>query len=206
VNSRSLLFVVALGLAPGFVAFAQNTVSLQGTVVDMDTGKAIQGAVVLATMVTSSAAKGQVKGTAASGTATSRPDGGFQISSMPAGTYNVCVQAPRPGIRVGYLGSCHWGNAPASIAVAAGQKAAANVFKLKAGSVLRIHVDDSGKLLQQKNKDGSNPDLMMGVWSGGMFYPANVSIQGPTMTDYLLVVPHDTNLKFSIQSRHLLRG
>jgi hypothetical protein len=192
---KSALLVVALGHA--LTAVAQNTAGVQGAVVDATTGKAIPGAIILAT----SSARG-----AATKSATSAHDGTFQIPSLPAGTYSICVQPPHPTVLGGYLHSCHWGSSPATLSIATGQKSTGNIFKLQRGSVLRIHIDDSKQLLHQKNKDGSSPDLTMGVWNSTMFYSPITVINGPTMADYLMTVPLDTNLKFSINSQHLVLG
>jgi hypothetical protein len=197
VNSRHLQFVLLALLYHGVSAHAQNTAAIQGTVVDTTTGKAIPGAIILAT----SNARG-----AATHSATSAHDGTFQIPSLPSGTYSICVQPPHPNVLGGYLHSCHWGNYPTALSLAAGQKSTGNTFRLQRGSVLRIHIDDSKQLMHQKNKDGSSPDLTMGVWNSTMFYSPITVISGPSMADYLMTVPLDTNLKFSISSQHLVLG
>ena len=134
--------------------------------------------------------------------ATSTFDGSFQIPSLPAGAYNLCVQLPQGG----YLATCQWGNTAAAVSVAAAQKSTGNTVRLKAGSVLKIHVDDPGQLMNQKTKDGYLPDLVMGVWSAGVFYPARVANKVNVAADYQVTVPFDTSLKFTIQSRKLAIG
>jgi hypothetical protein len=64
----------------------------------------------------------------------------------------------------------------------AAQKSTGNILKLKPGSVLKIHVDDTAQLLDQKTKEDYLPDLVMGGWSGGMFYAAHVAAKaGPLL-------------------------
>lgn len=174
-------------------AAAQNTATIQGTTVDFATGKPVPGAVIIATKTTTPAARG---------VATSSLDGSFQIPSLPAGTYNLCVQHPAGG----YLSNCQWGSTASSVAVATAQKLTGNTVRLKAGSVLKIHVDDPGQLMNQKTKEGYYPDLVMGIWSGGIFYPARVAAKAAATADYQVTVPFDTAMKFSIQSRKLALG
>jgi hypothetical protein len=192
---RSALFAL---LAPAFSAVAQNTAIIQGTILDASTGKPVSGAVVMASKTTPPVVRPA---------ATSSYDGTFQLPALAAGAYDVCVQMPR--MIDGYLNTCQWGGAPTTITVAAGQKLTGNTLKIKPGSVLKIHMDDAGKLLNQKNRDGNYPDLVMGVWNAGMFYPAhisNLSTKGAPALDYQVTVPVDTNLNFSIQSRRLALG
>jgi hypothetical protein len=174
-------------------AMAQNTASIQGSAVDSATGKAVPGAVVIASRTTTPAARG---------VATSGYDGTYQILSLPAGTYNICLQVPGDG----YLATCHWGSTATTVTLAAGQKLTGTKVALKAGSILKVHLDDPGQLLNQKTKKGYAPHLVMGVWSGGMFYPAHVAVKTAVTADYQVTIPFDTSLKFTIQSMSLGLG
>jgi hypothetical protein len=183
-----------VGLFAGSLSvLAQNTVVIQGTTADSAAGKPVAGAVIVASRTTAPAARG---------VATSSFDGSFQMPNLPAGTYNLCVQVPGGA----YLNTCHWGTQPTPVTVAVGQKSAATTLKLTAGSVLKIHVDDAGQLLTQKTKEGYSPDLVMGVWSGGTFYPARIANKAATAADYQVTVQFDASLKFSIHSRLLVLG
>jgi len=201
VGYRCALFAGAAIFTQSLLIMAQNTAGVQGAVVDAVSGKPVPGAVVLVTSTSPA-----IKAPALTKSTVTGLDGGYQIQAMPAGTYSLCVQAPRPTPRVGYLNSCHWGAAPANIMLAAGQKSTNNTVKLRPGSVLLIEVEDSAQLLSHATKSGLLPDLVMGVWSGGMFYPPTHSIKGPGKVHYLLPVPTATNLKFSIQSKSLVLG
>ena len=186
-------FLIALSFT--LTAMAQNTASIQGSAVDSGTGKAVPGAVVIASRTTTPAARG---------VATSGFDGTYyyQMPSLPVGTYNVCLQVPGDG----YLATCHWGSTATVVTLAAGQKLTGTKLALKPGSVLKVHLDDPGQLLNQKTKKGYAPHLVMGVWSGGMFYPAHVAAKTAVTADYQVTIPFDTSLKFTIQSMSLGLG
>lgn len=176
---------VALSIHPS--ALAQNTAIIQGSAVDSASGAAVSGAVVIASRTSAPAARG---------VATSSSDGSFQMTSLPAGTYNLCAQFPADG----YLATCQWGGAAATVTLAAGQKLTGSKVGLKASSILKIHISDPGSLLNQKTKAGYAPHLAMGVWSGGLFYAAHAAATSAVTADYQVSIPFDTNLKFSIQS------
>jgi hypothetical protein len=192
-NCSRSLSALAAALAGGFLAMAQNTASIQGTMVDSATGKPLAGAVIIATK-TAPPVKRAV--------ATSTFDGSFQLPSLPAGTYTVCVQSPQDG----YLATCHWGGTASTLTLATAQKSTGTEIAMKVGSVLKIHVDDPKQLLNQKTKDGYAPHLVMGVWSGGQFYAARTAAKATTSADYQVTIPFDTNLNFTIQSRNLNIG
>jgi hypothetical protein len=192
---RSWLSALFALSASAFSAVAQNTASIQGTIVDDSTGKPVPGAVVMASRNSPPAVRR---------TATSSFDGTFQISALAAGAYDLCAQMPTT--LDSYLSTCHWGSAPTAVAAAGGQKSTGITLRMKAASVVKIHIDDAGKFLNQKNKNGFYPDLLMGVWSGGMFYPAHPANKGAVASDYQVAVPFDAALKFSIQSRGLALG
>ena len=139
-------------------------------------------------------------------TAKSGPGGAFQIQGLPAGTYSMCVQLPGDG----YLNPCHWTAAVSAatpstlsdVTLAPGQRSTGNSLKMQTGSVLKVRVEDPGKLMDQKTPDGHDPHLTMGVWGPhGLFYPAHVTGKDNTGADFQLTVPRDTALTFHISSK-----
>ena len=188
-------FVAAFTVALSFhaSALAQNTAIIQGSAVDSASGAAVSGAITIASRTSTPAARG---------VATSSSNGSFQMTSLPSGTYNLCAQFPADG----YLATCQWGSAATTITLAAGQKVTGSKISLKASSILKIYISDPGQLLNQKTKAGYAPHLVMGVWSGGLFYAAHAAAASAVTADYQVSVPFDTNLKFSIQSMSLKLG
>jgi hypothetical protein len=193
-NSRALaagrvIVVFSVSLS----AMAQSTSSIQGSAVDSSSGKAVTGAIVIASGVSLPATRR---------VATSAYDASFQITLLPAGTYNMCMQFPADG----YLSTCDWGNAAATVTLSAGQKFTATKVSLKAASILKIHLDDPGQLLNQKTKQGYAQHLVLGVWNGSHFYHAHVAGTTAVTADYQVAVPFDTALRLTVQSVTLALG
>ncbi len=84
--------------------------------------------------------------------------------------------------------------------LAAGQKSAGALFTLPSGSILKIHMDDPHKLLNQKTKTGYLPHLSLGIHTPRGFYPAHLTAASGNGADYQMTIPLDTPLVFSVQS------
>jgi hypothetical protein len=140
-------------------------------------------------------------------TTKSGADGTFQVQSLPAGAFSICVQAP--GDR--YLDPCQWSGSPRAVSLAAGQSVPGVTVSLAAASVLQVQVQDPQNAFSQKTRDGRRPELTLGVWGPkGLFYPAHGasgSTSAPASAGvvhtYRLPIPRDTALKFHISSRDL---
>ncbi len=171
-------------------ALVAQTGSIQGAATDSK-GKPLKG-----TFVT--AVRGGLP--PASQSASTANDGSFKIQGLPAGTYSLCVQVPGDG----YLDPCQWGGTPVKITLADGQTSTGNTLKVADASVLVIRIDDPGKALGQHTKDGRNPHLLVGVWSGnGLFLPAHVASTDAAGTQYQVSIPRDAALKLHVSSRDL---
>jgi len=130
-------------------------------------------------------------------TVQSRADGTFSIAGLAAGTYTLCVQSAGDG----YLDGCVWTPPGPSVTVTAGQKQSGISLKMQPGSILRIHIDDAGGLLNQKTSAGYAPHLVMGVRTPqATLHPAHLAAKTATGADYQVTVPRDKALVFSIQS------
>jgi hypothetical protein len=168
-----------------------GTASIQGTVTDAASNKAVAGAYV--TAIRSGLPP-------ASQTAESASDGSFQVQALAAGDYSLCIQVPGGG----YLDPCQWSGTPVKLTLTAGQKSTGNSLKISAGSVVQVRVDDPSQLLSQKTKDGRNPQLVVGVWGGNsLFHPLRVASQDSTGATFQLTIPPDTALNLQVISGDL---
>src|SRR5437899_1946061 len=126
---RSLRIGVPLILCAVAKLWAQ-TGQIRGVVRD-DSGRAVSNAIVQAT---AQGAAGSKPATASNATAN---DGSFALTGLPAGSFLVCIQAPRSS----FLNPCEWAAyltaAPPSITLSAGQVANLSPIVLKQGQVLR---------------------------------------------------------------------
>jgi hypothetical protein len=65
---------------------------------------------------------------------TTDANGAFSLGSLPAGTYNICVQVPGSN----YLDPCTWTTSPTSVVVADGKTVGGNTIRLISGGILKV--------------------------------------------------------------------
>ncbi len=168
-----------------------GTASIQGTVADSGSNKAVAGAIVTAV---------RIGLPPASQTAATAGDGSFQIQGLVAGVYSLCIQVPGDG----YLDPCQWSGTPVKVTLAAGQNSTGNSLKIAAGAVLKVRVNDPAQLLSQKTADGRTPQLAVGVGGGNsLFRPMRIALQDATGATYQLAVPPGTALNLQVMSGDL---
>jgi Carboxypeptidase regulatory-like domain len=191
--SRSLgfcrLWIVAF-LGSAALTAQTGSGSIQGKVTDASSNKPIAGAFVIAIR----SGLPPVSQIAQTGV-----DGSYQLQSLPAGAYSLCVQV----LGDGYLDPCRFGSPAQPITLMAGQQSAGNVTKLKPASILKVRLNDASGLLAQLTKDGHAPDLLIGVFGSGAqrtFYPAHLAGRDKTGSDYQVAIPLDTPLNLSVAS------
>jgi hypothetical protein len=142
--------------------------------------------------------------------------GTFQIGSLSAGRYTICVQAN------GLLDPCQWDLATVVVTVGAGESSTGNALTLKAGSVTTLRLDDPSQVLAANAKAGRSPSILAGIWSGTttaalapivaiasktilpsppkQFHPMRMASQDATGSNYEVLIPHNTPLDFHIES------
>ena len=146
------LCLIALGITASVVAQTATVTgagTIQGSVVDATTNKPIAKAFVSATRTVLP----PLRVTAQSGA-----DGSFTIGGLPAATYTLCVAFAGDG----YLDPCTWSPPGTTVTVAASQNSTGHVLKIQPGSILKVHLDDPGQLLNQKTKTGYAPHMSIG--------------------------------------------
>ena len=199
-------YIFALLLAVGSMPAQTGTsapASIAGTVVDAATLKPIPGAIVIA---------GREGVPPLARNTRSGGDGAFQIQGLTPGNYSLCVQAGDQ-----CLDPCQWNASPVKVALSSGQSAGGIAVRLAASSVVTIQVKDPQQVLKQPKRDGSLPDLSVGVWGPtGLYYPAhtraglsesvNSKGGGGVIYSYRVVVPRDTPLSLHFASRDLRLG
>ncbi len=161
--------------------------SIQGTVTDAATKKPIPQAIVSATRTTLPPLRTTVR---------SGVDGSFLIGGLPAGSYTLCAQA----VSGAYLDPCLWNLPVPTVTLAAGQESTGALLAVPSGSILKIHLEDPHKLLNQKTKTGYLPHLSLGIHTPRGFYPAHLAAASGNGADYQMTIPRDTPLVFSVQS------
>lgn len=125
--------------------------------------------------------------------------GGFSIAAVPAGRYGLCA---RPATS-NFVDSCTWGITRLIVDVPVPPGARPISIHLKAASVLKIRINDTGGYLERRPTDKAGPHVLVGVLSLGKFVPAVVSGQDKTGIDYSLRVPSDTPLPLRVYSMNV---
>ena len=82
--------------------------------------------------------------------------GTFRFDQLPAGSYQVCAQAPRSQ----WLNSCDWGAKPLIVSVTAGATGKLAVV-LRKGALVPIRVDDPSRALSQGQSKPSGAGLLV---------------------------------------------
>lgn len=189
------LFCLLIPVARG------ETARITGTILDAKTGKPMPAANVMAVR---EGLPPVAKNTRSGG------DGAFEIEGLPAGDYSLCVQVRGSA----YLDPCQR-EGRSGVTLKTGQTAAAIAVRLQTGAVVSIGVEDPGKLMEQRSKNGRQPEFTTGVWGPkGLYYPARlVSSPGgmagmPGMNEYRyeVIVPRDTALTLHVSSKDLRLG
>ena len=173
---------------------AQTTVNTAGIsgIVREESGPAIP-AVVLAV-------SGSVMRHTSSG-----PDGAFQFTQLPAGSYRLCAQVPQERIRRGddrFVDSCAlWESAPPPIALAAGETRKGAVVTVARGYLFKIRVNDPGKLLPPPiGKIGGNALSLMIFDASGLPHNIPIVSQDAGGRDHAVVIPYGIPHKLEIHS------
>jgi len=124
-------------------------------------------------------------------------DGRFVVANVPAGVYRICVQAPGTAL----LNPCAWSAAPPSAAVTSGQIALLGSIRLETGYVVKVRLQDAGRLLQADEARSPAARVQSGLWTpAGFFIPMRVRTRGPASRELELPVPFGTSLELSVGS------
>jgi hypothetical protein len=133
-------------------------------------------------------------------TATTAADGSFMLDELPAGSYVLCAQAQQAV----HLDPCHWLQTPPSVVLAAGQNITGHKLNLIRGAQLQVRLEDPQHFLNAPADKNGIPHVLMGVvTAAGQFYPVFVSGKDNAGVSHTLTIPVDTNLRFTVYSKHV---
>jgi hypothetical protein len=202
---RACCITLALFLA-SLIGFAQ-TASIQGKVTSGDTKTPLPKTFVTAVKKGLPAASKSVPVAA---------DGSFQIPSLAAGMYSLCIDAP------GFLDPCQWNLPTTVVQLRDGQSSTGNALTVNPGVITKLRLQDPSVLLAAQTKDGRTPNVLAGIWSGeNTLLPTGKPSGIPTLpqlhhflpvsqdstgADYQIALPPGASLRFYITSHDLLLG
>ena len=125
-------------------------------------------------------------------------DGTFGLTSLPSGTYRVCVQSSDGD----FVDPCAWGLATPSVTVTGNQRIATQRYSLTKGVRLKVRIDDPNGHLQQKAGETVAPHILVGVLSSnGSLLPMVPTQANRAGLDYEMVIPLGTAIKFTTFSK-----
>ena len=125
------------------------------------------------------------------------PSGSFRLDGLHPGRYEICLQAPTTE----WLNPCQWGLQPPTVALSDVQPSQNLAIKLKRGAVVRVRIDDPGKLLEQNEGKTAGAHLLLGVGTDALwFHAAPIVSKDPTGRDHQVVVPFDRQVNLTVFS------
>jgi hypothetical protein len=187
-----------LGLAVFLVGngiWAQDTGKITGLVQGALDGKPVPGAWVTLLSVPGVGVKPYNAQT------TTASDGTFVFTQVPAGTFQVCPQAPNSAL----LAPCSWQPPPPQVKVTTGQSVQMPAIQMTRGILLLVRIDDPTGVRAANDQAGSGVHLQVGVRT-----PATMVQEVPVMAkdskgyDQGIYVPADTPLEISVFSSSLV--
>jgi hypothetical protein len=175
----------------GSGSWAQDTAKITGVVQAALDGKPVPGAWVTLLSIPGVGVKPY---NAQTSTAS---DGTFVFTQVPAGTFQVCPQAPNTAL----LAPCSWQPPPPQVKVDAGQSVQMPAIQMKRGVLLLVRIDDPSAVRAANDKAGSGTHLHVGIRT-----PATMVQEVPVLAkdakgyDQGIYVPPDTALELSVFS------
>lgn len=125
-------------------------------------------------------------------------DGSFSITSLPAGTYTLCVASPVAD----YLDSCLWSDSPSRVDVGRNQLARGIRLVVDLGVKLTLRVDDPGRRLARVGNAAGAGSFRAGVIrENGLFVPLRMTNSDANGEVYELLVPPGQTHHLSIDSK-----
>jgi len=127
----------------------------------------------------------------------SKSDGTFTVTGVPAGQYQVCVDAPQENV----LDPCLWSTTPTVVTVPATGNVTGLAIKVATGSTLRVHVNDPQALLPAPKGGIAGQALSIRVITTNN-HQVNFRLLGATALtrDHYLPVPFDQSMILVIEA------
>ena len=130
----------------------------------------------------------------------SRSDGTFTISGVPAGKYQICVEAPQENV----LDPCVWSPTDTVVDLSGGKSVAGFAVSVQTGYLLQVHLNDPQALLPAA-KGGTSGDAVRIVvkTKSNTFQSFRLFNTAATSRDHYLLVPFDETMTLTVSSANL---
>jgi hypothetical protein len=128
-------------------------------------------------------------------TTTSASDGSFQLSNVPAGSYQICVTVQSGN----FVDPCLWSSSMTAFPLAAAQSAANQVIQVQKAAVVHVRINDPQHLCNTATSGGTPRGVVMGVLApGSHFYSLLPTSTNSTGFDQQIPIPGGTSVPFKI--------
>jgi hypothetical protein len=128
-------------------------------------------------------------------TTTSASNGSFQLSNVPAGTYQICVTVQSGP----FVDPCLWNPGGTTIPLAASQSLTGQTIQVQQAAVLHVRINDPQDLRNTAQSNGTPRGITMGVLAlGSLFYPLLPTSTDATGFDQEIAIPGGTSVPFTI--------
>lgn len=127
----------------------------------------------------------------------SHTDGSFSIAGVPAGRYEVCVDAPAEDV----LDPCDWSDSAPSVAVADGDAVTGFAVSVAVGTKFRVRVSDPDGLLSGSPRPAADVLLMSIISRQSRVHPMRVLSAGDLEREFYAIVPIGEDVTFVGESR-----
>jgi hypothetical protein len=132
--------------------------------------------------------------------AVSAADGKFQLASLAAGEWTICATVTGKEL----LDPCHGAARPIPVTLAEGASRSGVQVQLAKGAILRVRIEDAGKLLEQAAAKAAGAQIAAGVWApNGVYYPLGAPVRDATGAVYSIIVPVDTAFHLGVTAAHV---
>jgi hypothetical protein len=127
----------------------------------------------------------------------SKSDGSFTLTGVPAGRYQVCVDAPQENV----LDPCLWSTAPTVVTIPATGNVTGLAIQVATGSRLTVHVNDPQALLPAPKGGIAGRALSIRVITANN-HQVNFRLLGASARtrDHYLPVPFDQSMILVIEA------
>jgi hypothetical protein len=130
----------------------------------------------------------------------SKADGTFSIPDIPAGKYEICVDAPQENV----LDPCLWSLTPSAVTVPASGSVSGLQIEVNTGYMLRVHVKDPQAALQPTKGGIGGDELAIHVSApNGRYVNFRALSLAPSEREHYLLVPFGQTLTLTISSSTL---
>jgi hypothetical protein len=130
----------------------------------------------------------------------SKSDGTFLFSNVPAGKYQICVEAPHENV----LDPCLWSPTVNVVDISNGAPVSGLAIRVATGYMLQVHVNDPAALLPAAVGGTAGPALsVMAITQTKQYHNFHLLGASATARDHYLLVPFDQTLTLAIASSSL---